>query len=151
MQPNMLSGMWVYGYLMEDNLYIAPVILGTDDKPIGFAVYNSQDSVDRRLKQETVISSVLKLPDGIEKVSLFILGKTMTIDVFLCAGIHMYRQCYGTNDDTDSKFRDAIMFINPPSMKLDETMVNAMVSDGRAFRLSSCVDVSIPAIIAWRS
>ena len=80
MQPNMLSGMWVYGYLMEDNLYIAPVILGTDDKPIGFAVYNSQDSVDRRLKQETVISSVLKLPDGIEKVSLLLL---VQIDLIL--------------------------------------------------------------------
>lgn len=153
-KPLSIDGMWAWGYVTQDNLLIAPVVLNTVLFPVGIPIYTNEEAAKRRVEQEAVISRNLPLPDG-QTVHHYEIGRELDPVTYARAGIHQFRNALNMHamgeikDVAENEYRNALVFIDPPILKVDDEMLlNFQNAD--KLRLISCVEEwDIEEICAW--
>lgn len=153
-KPLSLCDYWIWGYVTDLDLFIAPVVINPARFPTGVAVWSTEDAVKRRVQAEHMISSSVPLPEG-QKPHYYRLGEELDPEVFGKAAVHMYRQALQHHmgaiaDVAEAEFRTGMVYIDPPSMLINDEMFVQMTREDRVRRIDLVSDWNLDEIVSWR-
>jgi hypothetical protein len=153
-QPVSVDGLWVWGYVSSDNKFICPVVINNAQFPVGLPVYTQEISVLRKVEGERAISQKIPLPAG-QTVHHYQLGDELSPEIFVKAGLHMFRQAMTAlamqkiAGVAEGEFAASMLFIDSPLLKIDDEVLMEMFRADK-LRLLSCVEEwDMDEIVEW--
>jgi hypothetical protein len=151
-----VDGMWVWGYVTDDNMFIAPPVLNARLFPVGLPVYTEEVMVERKVEGEREISKKIPLPAG-QSVHHYQLGKDLDFEIYAKAGLHMFRKSLSTfklegiKGAAENEFNNGLLFIDPPLLKVDDSIL-MLLYKRRKLRLLACVkEWNMAEVLAWNT